>query len=100
MTGLTIADSGPGSLLPPHPLNASAAHTTATSALVRNEHDIVTRQIAPDDMPGDNGPRPLEEMVVVNVASPNTHRCALKWPHISRVVWCVYPAPGAGHELA
>ncbi|WP_293039011.1 hypothetical protein [Mycobacterium sp.] len=100
MAGLTITDSGPGSLLVPHPLNASAAHTTATSALVLNEHDIVTRQTAADDMPSDKGPWPLEKMVVVKVASPNTHRCALKWPHISRVVWCVYPAPGAGHELA
>lgn len=42
MAGLTIADSGPGSLLPPHALNTSAAHTTAASARVLHDHNIVT----------------------------------------------------------
>ncbi|BCO87899.1 hypothetical protein MINTM015_11560 [Mycobacterium paraintracellulare] len=32
------------------------------------------RQIAPDDTSDGEGPRPLAQMVVVKVASPNTHR--------------------------
>lgn len=40
MAGLTIADRGPGSLLPPQPLSATAAHTTAASARFLNEHTM------------------------------------------------------------
>src|SRR5271168_2729044 len=43
MAGLTIADSGPGLLLAPHPFSTSAMHATTAGAHLRTERNIVTR---------------------------------------------------------